>query len=84
MNNNNILPYYRFSSFFDLVPSKKLDDRYEVFRDFDDSYRGIDSKFSVFNHNSANAPKERVKVREYETQEVPMSRNEKIKDTSIN
>ena len=74
MHNNKILPYYGFNSFFDLVPSKELYDRYEVFRDFDDSYRGIDSKFSVFNHNSANAPKEVVKVREYETQGVPMYR----------
>ena len=59
-NNNKILPYYRFSSFFDLVPSKELYDRYEVFRDFDDSYRGIDSIISVLNHNSVNIPKEIV------------------------
>ena len=72
MNNNKILPCFQFNSFFDLVPSKELHDRYEVFRDFDDSYRGIDSKISVLNHNSVNVPKERVRVREYETQEVPM------------
>ncbi len=79
MNNNNILPYYRFSNCFDLVPSKECYDRYEVFRDFDDSYRGIDSKFSVFNHNSADAPKELVKVREHETQEASNYWNKKIK-----
>jgi hypothetical protein len=83
MNNNKILPYYRFNSFFDLVPSKELYDRYEVFRDFDDSYRGIDSKISVLNHNSVNASKEivrvRVRVREYETQELPMYWNKKNK-----
>ena len=84
MNNNKILPYYRFNNFFNLVPSKELYDRYEVFRDFDDSYRGIDSRISVLNHNSVNVPKERVRVREYETQEVPMSWNKKIKDISIN
>ena len=83
-NNNNILPYYRFSSFSDLVPYKKFDDRYEVFRDFDDSYRGIDSRISVLNHNSVNDPKEIVRVREYETQEVPMYWNKKIKATPIN
>ena len=84
MNNNKILPYYRFNSFFDQVPSKELYDRYEVFRDFDDSYRGIDSKISLLNHNSVKVPKERVRVRGYETQEVPMYWNKKIKDTSIN
>jgi hypothetical protein len=79
MNNNEILSYYRFNSFFDLVPSKELYDRYEVFRDFDDSYRGIDSRISVLNHNSVNVPKERVRVRarEYETQEVPTYLNKK-------
>ena len=84
MNNNKILPYYQFNSFFDLVSSKELYDRYEVFRDFDDSYRGIDSRISVLNHNSVNVPKERVRVREYETQEVPTYWNKKIKDISIN
>jgi hypothetical protein len=78
-NNNKILPYYRFKSFFDLVPSKELYDRYEVFRDFDDSYRGIDSKISVLNHNSVNVPKEISRVREYETQEVPTYWNKKNK-----
>ncbi|TVP41859.1 hypothetical protein [Candidatus Nitrosocosmicus arcticus] len=77
MNNNKILPYYWFNSFFDLVPSKELYDRYEVFRDFDDSYRGIDSKISVFDHNSVNVLKEIIRVREYETQEVPMYWNKK-------
>ena len=72
VNNNKILPYYGFNSFFDLVPSKELYDRYEVFRDFDDSYRGIDSKISELNHNSVNAPKEISRVREDETQEVSM------------
>ena len=62
-----IIKYYPIiglASFFDLVPSKELCDRYEVFRDFDDSYRGIDSKISVLNPNSVNVPKERVRVRE--------------------
>ena len=77
MNNNKILPYYRFNSFFNRVSSKELYDRYEVFRDFDDSYRGIDSKISVLNHTSVNVPKEIVRVREYETQEVPMYWNKK-------
>ncbi|WP_458719751.1 hypothetical protein [Candidatus Nitrosocosmicus sp. R] len=84
MNNNKILPYYRFSNCFDLVPSKELYDRYEAFRDFDDSYRGIDNKISVLNHNSVNVPNETVGVREYETQEVSMYWNKKIKDASIN
>ncbi len=79
MNNNKILPYYLFNSFFDMVPSKEPYDRYEVFRDFDDSYRGIDSKISLLNHNSVNVPKETVRVREYETQEVPMYWNKKNK-----
>ncbi len=79
MNNNKILPYYRFSSFFDRVPSKELYDRYEIYRDFDDSYRGIDSKMSVLSHNSVKVPKERVRVRGYETQEVPMYWNKKNK-----
>lgn len=68
-----IIKYYPIiglASFFDLVPSKELCDRYEVFRDFDDSYIGIYSNFSMFNHNSANILKELVRVREYETQEV--------------
>ncbi len=76
-NEYKILPYYWFSSYSDLVPSKDLYDRYEVFRDFDDSYRGIDSMISVLNHNSVNIPKEIVRVREYETQEVSMYRNKK-------
>jgi hypothetical protein len=84
MNNNKILPYYRFSSFFDLVPSKEFYDRYEVYRDFDDSYRGIDSKISVLNHNPVNVPKKIVRVREYETQEVPCTGIKKIMNTSIN
>ena len=77
MNNNKILPYYRFSSLSDLVPSNDLFDRYEIFRDFDDSYRGIDSMISVLNHNSVNIPKEIVRVREYEIQEVSMYWNKK-------
>jgi hypothetical protein len=84
MNNNKILPYYWFNSFFDLVPSKELYDRYEVFRDFDDSYRGIDSKISMLDHNSVNIPKEIVRVREYEKQEMSMYWNKKTMDTSIN
>ena len=59
-DNNKILPYYRFCSFFDLVPSKELEDRYEIYRDFDDSYRGIDSKMSVLSRNSVNVPTEIV------------------------
>lgn len=84
MNNNKILPYYRFSSFFDRVPSKELYDRYEIYRDFDDSYRGIDSKMSVLSHNSVNVSKDTVRVREYEIQKVSYTGIKKIKDTSIN
>jgi HSP20 family protein len=67
MNNKNILPYDWFSNFFDVVNNMGLYDRRDVFRDFKDSYRGIDTMFNVFNDISTNAPKELV--REYETEE---------------
>ena len=67
MNNKNILPYDWFSNFFDVVNNRGLYDRSDVFRDFEDRYREIDTMFNVFNDISNNGPKELV--REYETQE---------------
>ena len=72
INNKQILPYDWFSKFLDLVNNRDLYDRNELFSDFDDSYRGVDSKFSVFNDISTNAPNELV--REYGTQEGPKLR----------
>jgi HSP20 family protein len=72
INNKEILPYDWFSNFFDLDNNRDLYDRNELFSDFDDSYRGIDSKSNVFNDISTNAPNELV--REYETQEGPKVR----------
>ena len=67
MNNKNILPYDWFGNFFDLVNSRGLYDRNDLFRDFKDSYRGINAMYNAFNDISTNAPVELV--REYETQE---------------
>ena len=67
MNNKNILPYDWFSNFFDPLNNRGFYDRGDVFRDFEDSYRGIDARYNPFNYISTNAPKELV--REYETQE---------------
>ncbi len=72
INNKEILPYDWFSKFFDLDNNRDLYDRNELFSDFDDSYRGIDSKSNVFNDVSTNAPNELV--REYGTQEGPKVR----------
>ncbi len=72
INNKNIILYDWFSKFFDLVNNIDLYDRNELFSDFDDSYRGIDSKFNVFKVISKNAPNELV--REYGTQEGPKVR----------
>jgi HSP20 family protein len=72
INNKEILQYDWFSKFLDLDNNRYLYDRNELFCDFDDSYRGIDSKFSIFNDISTNAPNELV--REYGTQEGPKVR----------
>jgi HSP20 family protein len=67
MNNKNILPYDWFSNFFNPLNNRGLFDRSDVFRDFEDRYRGMDTMFNVFNDISTNAPEELV--REYETEE---------------
>jgi HSP20 family protein len=67
MNNKNILPYDWFSNFFDPLNNRGFYDRGDVFRDFEDSYRGIDAMYNAFNDISTNAPNELI--REYETQE---------------
>jgi len=72
INNKQILPYDWFSKFLDLVNNRDLYDRNELFCDFDDSYRGVDSKLNVFNDILTNAPNELV--REYGTQEGPKLR----------
>jgi hypothetical protein len=72
INNKQILPYDWLSKFLDLVNNRDLYDRNELFSDFDDSYRGVDSKFNVFNDISTNTQNELV--REYGTQEVPKLR----------
>ena len=67
MNNKNILPYDWFSSFFNPLNSRGFFDRSDIFRDFEDRYRGMDAMLNVFNDISTNAPEELV--REYETEE---------------
>ncbi len=67
MNNKNILPYDWFSNFFNPLNSRGFFDRSDVFRDFEDRYRGMDAMLNVFNDISTNAPEELV--REYETEE---------------
>ena len=67
MNNNNILPYDWFNSFFNPLNSRGLFDQSDVFRDFEDRYGGMDAMLNVFNDISTNAPEELV--REYETDE---------------
>lgn len=48
MNNKNILPYDWFSNFFDPLNNRGFYDRGDVFRDFEDSYRGIDAMYNAF------------------------------------
>ena len=67
MNNKNILPYDWFSNFFNPLDNRGFFDRSDVFRDFEDRYRGIDTMLNVFNDISTNAPGELV--REYKTEE---------------
>lgn len=67
MNNKNLLPYDWFSNFFNPLNNRGLIDRSDVFRDFEDRYRGMDTMYNVFNDISTNAPEELV--REYETEE---------------
>ena len=67
MNNKNILPYNWFSNFFNPLDNRGFFDRSDVFRDFEDRYRGIDTMLNVLNDISTNAPGELV--REYKTEE---------------
>ena len=67
MNNKNILPYDWFSNFFNPLNNRGFLDSSDVFRDFEDRYRGMDTMLNVFNDISTNAPEELV--REYETDE---------------
>jgi HSP20 family protein len=67
MNNKNILTYDWFSNFFNPLNNRGFFDRSDVFRDFEDRYRGMDTMLNVFNDISTNAPEELV--REYETEE---------------
>jgi HSP20 family protein len=67
MNNKNILTYDWFSNFFNPLNNRGFFDRSDVFRDFEDRYRGMDTMLNVFNGISTNAPEELV--REYETEE---------------
>jgi HSP20 family protein len=67
MNNKNILPYDWFSNFLNPLNNRGFFDGRDVFRDFEDRYRGLDAMYNVFNDISTNAPEELV--REYETEE---------------
>lgn len=67
MNNRNILPHDWFRNFFNPLNNLRFFDNSDVFRDFEDRYRGIDAMYNVFNDISTNAPEELV--REYETEE---------------
>jgi len=67
MNNKNILTYDWFSNFFNPLNNRGFFDRNNVFRDFEDRYREMDTMLNVFNDISTNAPEELV--REYETEE---------------
>jgi len=67
MNNKNILPYDWFSNFLNPLNNRGFFDGRDVFRDFEDRYRGLDAMYNVFNDISTNAPEELV--REYETDE---------------
>ena len=67
MNNKNILPYDWFSNFLNPLNNRGFFDGRDVFRDFEDRYKGLDTMYNVFNDISTNAPEELV--REYETEE---------------
>jgi HSP20 family protein len=72
-DNNSILPIDNwFNRILDLRNrwlnnnrSSSLFDTTDLFRDFDDMYREMNSMFNVFNDLSKNAPKELI--REYQT-----------------
>ena len=61
MNNKNLLPYDWFSNFFNPLNSRGFFDRGDVFRDFEDRYRGMDAMLNVFNDISTNAPEELIR-----------------------
>jgi HSP20 family protein len=72
MSMGNIQTYDWFNRFFNNISNRRagmpsLFDTRDIFKEFEDMHKEIDSMFDTFNNISSNAPKELV--REYQTPE---------------